>query len=210
MVIAATNFPRKIDDLLAPQRNSYYAKEKEIIMPNAINQRIVTLCKEKGYTWYRLSALSGIPVSTIVSIINRNNAPTIPTLQKLCDALGLTLSQFFAEGFETTTKTQDMYLYEFNRLDNHEQDLVLAYIQGMLDAKDIRMEKQAQQEAENIAKGKVRKKGGRKKKNPEMSPAGESLTDESMKAGEGRMAESNLTDTDQGNSISTEAAPDEA
>ncbi len=142
-------------------------------MPNAINQRIVTLCKEKGYTWYRLSALSGIPVSTIVSIINRNNAPTIPTLQKLCDALGLTLSQFFSEGFETTTKTQDVYLYEFNRLDNHEQDLVLAYIQGMLDAKDIRMKKQAQKEAENIAKGRGRKKGGRKKKNAEAIPAGD-------------------------------------
>lgn len=142
-------------------------------MPNAINQRIVTLCKEKGYTWYRLSALSGIPVSTIVSIINRNNAPTIPTLQKLCDALGLTLSQFFSEGFETTTKTQDVYLYEFNRLDNHEQDLVLAYIQSMLDAKDIRMKKQAQKEAENIAKGRGRKKGGRKKKNAEAIPAGD-------------------------------------
>ena len=190
-------------------------------MPNAINQRIVTLCKEKGYTWYRLSALSGIPVSTIVSIINRNNAPTIPTLQKLCDALGLTLSQFFSEGFETTTKTQDTYLYEFSRLNNHEQDLVLAYIQGMLDAKDIRMEKQAQQEAENIAKGKVRKKGGRKKKNPENIPVGEGLTAENTPANEdqasenvpaieGQTSDNKLTETDMDISTTPETAPDEA
>lgn len=139
-------------------------------MSNAINQRIATLCKEKGYSWYRLSALSGIPVSTIVSIINRNNAPTIPTLQKLCTALDLTLAQFFSEGFETTTQTQNKYLYEFNRLDNHEQDLVLAYIQGMIDAKEARLEAKAHLDEQEKAAGKAKRKGGRKKKVTEAPP----------------------------------------
>lgn len=156
-------------------------------MSNAINQRIANLCKEKGYSWYRLSALSGIPVSTIVSIINRNNAPTIPTLQKLCTALDLTLAQFFSEGFETTTETQNKYLYEFNRLDNHEQDLVLAYIQGMIDAKEARLVERARQEEKDNAAGKTKKRGGRKKKvteTPQEGPASQEQQPDAQEAQE--------------------------
>lgn len=104
-------------------------------MENTVNRRILDLCSERGYTIYRLSALSGIPTSTITSILKRNNAPTIPTLQKICKALDLTLAQFFSEGFETMTKTQAEYLSEFSKLNSQERELVLAYIRGIIDAK---------------------------------------------------------------------------
>lgn len=104
-------------------------------MENAVNKRILELCKERGYTIYRLSALSGIPTSTITSILKRNNAPTLPTLQKICSALDLTLAQFFSEGFNTLTPSQSEYLTEFNRLTAHERELVLAYIQGINDSR---------------------------------------------------------------------------
>ncbi|MBB5264870.1 transcriptional regulator with XRE-family HTH domain [Catenibacillus scindens] len=104
-------------------------------MENAVNRRILELCKERGYTVYRLSSLSGIPTSTITSILKRNNAPTIPTLQKICQALDLTLAQFFSQGFDTLTPSQSEYLEEFTRLNPHERELVLAYIRGITDAR---------------------------------------------------------------------------
>lgn len=104
---------------------------------NAIGQRIQNLCDEKGFTFYRLSAVSGVPASTIRSVIKRNNAPTIPTLQRLCSALDITLAQFFAEGFDEAETMQQEYLYEFSRLNSQEKALALAYIRGLLDAKEI-------------------------------------------------------------------------
>ena len=104
-------------------------------MENTVNRRILDLCSDRGYTIYRLTALSGIPTSTITSILKQNNAPTIPTLQKICKALDLTLAQFFSEGFETMTKTQAEYLSEFSKLNSQERELVLAYIRGIIDAK---------------------------------------------------------------------------
>ena len=107
-------------------------------MENAVNKRILELCEERGYTIYRLSALSGIPASTITSILKRNNAPTIPTLQKICNALDMTLAQFFSEGFEALTRTQSEYLTEFNRLGPQERELVLAYIRGINDSRPLK------------------------------------------------------------------------
>ena len=105
-------------------------------MENAVNKRIWGhFAKNGGYTIYRLSALSGIPTSTITSILKRNNAPTLPTLQKICKALDLTLAQFFSEGFDTLTPSQSEYLTEFNRLTAHERELVLAYIRGINDSR---------------------------------------------------------------------------
>ena len=105
-------------------------------MENPVNQRTLELCKERGYTIYRLSSLSGIPTSTITSILKRNNAPTIPTLQKICQALDMTLAQFFSQGFDTLTPSQSEYLDEFTRLNPHERELVLAYIRGITDARN--------------------------------------------------------------------------
>ena len=48
-------------------------------------------------TMYRLSALSGVPHTTLISIINGDSKnPGIMTIKKLSDAFGLTLAEFFS------------------------------------------------------------------------------------------------------------------
>lgn len=37
-------------------------------------------------------------MSTLQNIYKRNTVPTIDTLERICGAFGITLSQFFAEG----------------------------------------------------------------------------------------------------------------
>ena len=46
---------------------------------------------------YRLSQLSGISQSSIGKIIAKESLPTMPTVEKICDALGVTMAQFLPE-----------------------------------------------------------------------------------------------------------------
>lgn len=50
---------------------------------------------------------SGLSHSTVSNMFKRNNAPTIPTLEAICKAFGITLSQFFAEGEEAVILTDE-------------------------------------------------------------------------------------------------------
>lgn len=58
--------------------------------------RISELCKERGITPNGLSNLSGVPQSTVKSILNgESQNPGIVTIKKLCDGLEITLNEFF-------------------------------------------------------------------------------------------------------------------
>lgn len=59
--------------------------------------KIRKLMKQRKWSEYRLAKESGLPQSTISNIFHRNTLPSIPTLEVICGAFGLTLSQFFAE-----------------------------------------------------------------------------------------------------------------
>ena len=60
-------------------------------------QRIDDIMKERGWSYYKLSIESCLSSSTITNIYRRNTVPSITTLEAICNAFGITLSQFFAE-----------------------------------------------------------------------------------------------------------------
>ena len=59
--------------------------------------RIKTLMEARGWTAYRLASEAGLTESTIQNLFRRNGIPTLPTLEAVCSAFGITLSQFFAD-----------------------------------------------------------------------------------------------------------------
>lgn len=59
--------------------------------------RIKQLMEIKNITEYRLAKLSGLSQSTISNIFNRNTAPTIPTIEAICNGLGISMAQFFSD-----------------------------------------------------------------------------------------------------------------
>ena len=61
-----------------------------------IPKRISELCRKRGYSKYRLSQLTGMSQTALGNIMSRDSIPTIPTLEKICDAFGISLAQFFA------------------------------------------------------------------------------------------------------------------
>ena len=62
----------------------------------AIAERILNLCRERGITANKLSTISGMTQSTINNIINTgSNNPTVSTIKKICDGLDISLAEFF-------------------------------------------------------------------------------------------------------------------
>ena len=62
----------------------------------AVRERILELCQDRGISVNKLSNLSGITQSTLNNIISgRNNSTTVSTIQKLCDGLGISIEEFF-------------------------------------------------------------------------------------------------------------------
>lgn len=98
-----------------------------------VTARINELCKARSWTYYRLAKESGIPYSTLNTMLRKTYVPTVPSLMRLCDGFGITLAQFFDEGDETATLTQQekKCLAQWELLDAHGRELALAYMEGL-------------------------------------------------------------------------------
>ena len=101
---------------------------------NYIIAKIEQLCEKKNISRYRLAQKSGIAQSSISTLLNRKSVPTIQTLEKICDGLDITLAQFFTEDEEypDLTSDQKQLLSDWNAIDDHQKELVKAYIQGVI------------------------------------------------------------------------------
>ena len=61
-----------------------------------IAARVKELCEKYHVSKYRLAQLTGMSQTAVGNIMKKESIPTIPTLEKICDAFGITLAQFFA------------------------------------------------------------------------------------------------------------------
>ncbi|MDR0839926.1 MAG: helix-turn-helix transcriptional regulator [Christensenellaceae bacterium] len=66
----------------------------------AIRLRVLELCAERNITVNKLSTMAGITQSTLSNIISgRNKSATVSTVKKICDALEITINEFFDAKF---------------------------------------------------------------------------------------------------------------
>ena len=89
--------------------------------------------QDRGWTEYHLAERSGLPQSTISSWYRKNMIPTVPSLEKICMAFGITLSQLFAEEENTVslTESQMKLLESWSRLTEEQQAAVFTLIDRM-------------------------------------------------------------------------------
>ena len=94
---------------------------------------ITTYRESRGWTEYQLAERSGLPQSTISSWYRKNMVPTIPSLEKICDAFGITLSQLFSEEDApvSLTASQKQLLEKWSRLTEDQQAAVFTLIDKM-------------------------------------------------------------------------------
>lgn len=96
-------------------------------------KRIKQLMEERGWTDYRLAKEANLSHSTVTNMFNRNNAPTLPTLEAVCRAFGITLSQFFSAGNDPAqlTEEQSILFSKWSTLTEEQKNLLLALIDTM-------------------------------------------------------------------------------
>ena len=62
-----------------------------------IANRIIQLCDERNIAVNALASMAGVSPSTVYSILNeKSQNPGAVTIKKLCDALEITLGEFFS------------------------------------------------------------------------------------------------------------------
>ena len=111
------------------------AKDTEV---NYTVLRVKKLLKDRGWTIYKLAKETGLAYSTIVNPMKRNTAYPVPTIEKICVALGITVADFL-EGRREVEYTGAVLSYDeqnvvelYRRLSKKNKTLVLGFIQGLL------------------------------------------------------------------------------
>ncbi len=93
-----------------------------------ILKKIDDLRKQNGWSMYKLSMEAGLTVSTITNMFARKTLPSITTLSAICDAFGLTLSQFFADEKSSSfvlSEQESQLLQNYRALSLGSKDAVL-------------------------------------------------------------------------------------
>ena len=99
-------------------------------------KRITELRTARGWSVYHLAKLTDIPQSTISTWYRRGLCPPIDKIERLCEAFGISLSQFFYEEDDGTTSDIDI-LHKYTLLSTEQQkiitDLFKVFIQNKED-----------------------------------------------------------------------------
>lgn len=93
--------------------------------------KIIELRNAKGWSEYQLAVESGMAQSTISSWYRKNMIPSIPSLEKICHAFGISLSQFFLENNTETVSLspkQIELINAANRLTPEQLDSLITFL----------------------------------------------------------------------------------
>ena len=99
-----------------------------------IGQLIKEYRTSRGYSVNKLANLAGISQSYLRDVELGNKNPTVETLSYICDALEISLADFFNQycGEESTVKSLTQEIY---RLSPHQRKLLEAFLHSLLSGK---------------------------------------------------------------------------
>lgn len=96
-----------------------------------IHNRIRQLQNERNWSINHMALEANLSPGTVLNWFKRNSTPTFEGIEKICDAFGITLSQFFNEenlSPSYLSKVQQEFLSEFDLLDSREKEDILRLI----------------------------------------------------------------------------------
>ena len=93
-------------------------------------KRIEELKNLHGWSEYNLAEKSTLAQSTISSWYRQNMLPSISSLEKICNAFDISLSEFFAEDNDAIypTDQQRELLKAFSLLSPNQKDLLIKFL----------------------------------------------------------------------------------
>lgn len=88
-------------------------------------KKINRLRLERGWSIYRLSVDSGISQSTLNNMFNRETLPSITTLECLCSAFDISMSEFFADEVNSSDSDEEELIKLYRQTSNEGKSAVL-------------------------------------------------------------------------------------
>lgn len=95
--------------------------------------RIMELCSKNGISRYQLSPRTGISQSALSDIVKKKNNPTLATIERICDAFGITIAQFFTVDDNSPDLSEDQaeILCIWNSLKTEEKKFIKTCMNSM-------------------------------------------------------------------------------
>ena len=96
-------------------------------------EKIKKLQAERKWSTYKLASESGVTQSTLSNMFTRGTCPTIETLELICKAFRITLSQFFeGEGDKPHVSREESELInKFRALSDKEKEAVKSMVDAL-------------------------------------------------------------------------------
>lgn len=91
-------------------------------------RRIKELMEKNDFNAYRLASKAGISLSTLTSMFDKNTDPRVQTLEKICSACGISVSQFFERSSKDLTKEQEYLLETYDHLSPSAKEHLISYL----------------------------------------------------------------------------------
>lgn len=97
-------------------------------------KRIVEICQERNWTFYKLAKQSGIPYSTLSTMLKKTSAPSLPSIIRICEGFDISLSDFFSTDYRPALTRNEYEILElWGALDEKGKLLATVYMQGLRD-----------------------------------------------------------------------------
>lgn len=96
-----------------------------------INERISQLCNQRNWSYYRLAKECGFEQANLKSIVKEKNMPSLYTLEKICNAFGITFSDFFDAEIFNEGSSNPLYISLWRELLPEDKEKVLIYMFGL-------------------------------------------------------------------------------
>lgn len=96
-------------------------------------ERIEELCRERGWSHYRLAIEMDTSPNNIGNLFRRTSVPSVPTIRHICEVMGITVAQFYqTDGRQVTLNEQQCHILDlYNKLGQADKARVEAYMEGL-------------------------------------------------------------------------------
>lgn len=87
-------------------------------------KKIDDLRIQRGWSIYKLAEEAELTESTIANMFARKTLPSIKTLEAICNAFKITLSEFFADENEKSIAENASLLNKINKLNDRDKTII--------------------------------------------------------------------------------------
>ncbi len=97
--------------------------------------RIEELCKDRGWSHYRLAKEMDISPNSIGNLFRRTTVPSIHTIRHICQVFGISMGEFYSTDGSCMilSKQQEYLLHLYNQLGPSNRLRAEAYLEGLVD-----------------------------------------------------------------------------